>query len=714
MIRPTFMGFDIAKRGIMAAQKGLDISGQNLVNWDSDGYTRQRLEQVAVAPNVSATRYSYNRAGLAGQGVEINGISQTRDKFLDKRFREENAETGYYDKVNNLLGDIESTIDELKVNGDSGIRYSLKEMMDSLSTFSKDAYSETYANIVMNTFKNMAQTLQQLSMKLDNVASQQKFDLSVSVQDFNQLVQKLAAVNKSIGDDVGASLNPHFGPNELLDERNLLLDELSKYGEIEVRTNSDSTVTVTMNGHTVVDRAKYDQLEMFPDPNSELMHDSTVPVEVRWVSTNQQAEFKNGIIKGFTDFINGAGPAPGEGQTSKRGIPYYQAKLDTFAQTLADTVNGIIPDTTAPEIQAQKQRVDDLGAQEAALNSLTSLYSSLQKQYAALSPTDPDLTNKQNALEQQWQDAVAAYKYPDAGGTTHTLASPRLTGTATTTPFDAILGDPTANPPVAGTLTPGTQQYKDIEALRDSYLELDKKYAAANAAGDNTYMTSLQNKMDRLVADYNSLQYKTPTPDTGITGLSTVTVASNNLTAVQTAVNAELADLEPLKKPQVEKLDDMIANAPKKKLYGSIDGGPINAQNLTITDDWNGNPSYVISILDSKQNNALNQLINALNADKISFQSRGELVESTFSDYVTGYSTTLAEDKNYYYNRLEATTVLNNELQDRRDEVSGVVVDEEVANVMLYNKSLSAASRLMTALDEALDVLINRTGRVGL
>ena len=51
---------------------------------------------------------------------------------------------------------------------------------------------------------------------------------------------------------------------------------------------------------------------------------------------------------------------------------------------------------------------------------------------------------------------------------------------------------------------------------------------------------------------------------------------------------------------------------------------------------------------------------------------------------------------------------------DRRDEVSGVVVDEEVANVMLYNKSLSAASRLMTALDEALDVLINRTGRVGL
>ena len=269
---------------------------------------------------------------------------------------------------------------------------------------------------------------------------------------------------------------------------------------------------------------------------------------------------------------------------------------------------------------------------------------------------------------------------------------------------------------ITGTLIPGTQQYKDMEALKADFQELNKKYAAAQAAGDTTYMTSLQDKMDRLVKEYNDKGYQNTNIDTGITGLGGVNLADGaaGVTQVETAVNAELADVKALKQTHVEALDTMIANAPKKKLYGSIDGGPINAQNLTITDDWNGNPSYVISILDSKQNNALNQLINALNADKISFQSRGELVESTFSDYVTGYSTTLAEDKNYYYNRLEATTVLNNELQDRRDEVSGVVVDEEVANVMLYNKSLSAASRLMTALDEALDVLINRTGRVGL
>ncbi|MFR6147658.1 MAG: flagellar hook-associated protein FlgK, partial [Neglectibacter timonensis] len=96
-LRPTFMGFDVAKRGIMTAQKGIDITGQNLVNWDSAGYTRQRVEQVAVGVNPYTSRYGSNRIGTAGQGVDILGIGQTRDKFLDARFRELTSEASYYD-----------------------------------------------------------------------------------------------------------------------------------------------------------------------------------------------------------------------------------------------------------------------------------------------------------------------------------------------------------------------------------------------------------------------------------------------------------------------------------------------------------------------------------------------------------------------------------------------------------------------------------------
>ena len=98
MLRPTFLGFETAKRGLTAAQKGLDIAGQNLTNWDSAGYTRQRITQVALAPDSYRSRYATSKVGLAGQGVEITGIDQTRDVFLDKRFREENGDLGTTDR----------------------------------------------------------------------------------------------------------------------------------------------------------------------------------------------------------------------------------------------------------------------------------------------------------------------------------------------------------------------------------------------------------------------------------------------------------------------------------------------------------------------------------------------------------------------------------------------------------------------------------------
>ena len=64
MIRPTFLGFETAKKGINTAQKGLDITGHNLTNWDSVGYTRQRITQVSVAPDSFRNRYSSSKVGV--------------------------------------------------------------------------------------------------------------------------------------------------------------------------------------------------------------------------------------------------------------------------------------------------------------------------------------------------------------------------------------------------------------------------------------------------------------------------------------------------------------------------------------------------------------------------------------------------------------------------------------------------------------------------
>ena len=88
-------------------------------------------------------------------------------------------------------------------------------------------------------------------------------------------------------------------------------------------------------------------------------------------------------------------------------------------------------------------------------------------------------------------------------------------------------------------------------------------------------------------------------------------------------------------------------------------------------------------------------LADAITNSSHRFEPNGASFDGTFLDYVKNYVT------------------IQRNLEDNRDSVSGVVVDEEVSNMMLYNKSLSAASRLMTAMDEALDTIINKTGMVG-
>ena len=519
MLRPTFLGFETAKRGLTAAQKGLDIAGQNLTNWDSAGYTRQRITQVALAPDSYRSRYATSKVGLAGQGVEITGIDQTRDVFLDKRFREENGDLGYYGQAYTVLADIQASINEFNPDTDVGLRSCLLSLNEALQDFASNAYSETHANIVMTEFKNLTQTLQQISSKLQDSREQQIYDLEISVGDVNKKLQQIAGLNQTIMEDMAATQgNSYFGPNELLDQRNLLLDELSQYMDLQYENNADGTVTVTVNGQTVVSGSQYDKMELMENPE-------TGVVDLRWISSNESVNLTTGALKASVDYTNGRGPnLKNPGESTVKGFLYYQDKLNTFAQTLADTVNNIIPE-----------------------------------------------------LDEN--------------------------------------GDPVVD------------------------------------ADDNPVYRKLLGAYD---------------PASG-----------------------------------------------KVKLDQSI-----TADNISITDTWSKDPSYIIyqktgdGSADNEGKYAL-VLSQTLIDGTHGFDSNGEVFQGTFLDYVKGYVSTLAEDVSFAENRHTAASTVSNSLQDSRDQVSGVVVDEEVANVMLYQKSLSAASRLMTAMDEALDVLINKTGLVG-
>ena len=103
-------------------------------------------------------------------------------------------------------------------------------------------------------------------------------------------------------------------------------------------------------------------------------------------------------------------------------------------------------------------------------------------------------------------------------------------------------------------------------------------------------------------------------------------------------------------------------------------------------------------------------VLSMLNSMK---KTHAELGNKSFADYMNNVSTILANDSSSNINALKTNVTVLNSIQDSRDSISGVSLDEEASNMMTYLSAYNAASRLMTALDEALNTLISGTGLVG-
>ena len=200
------MGFETAKSGLNISQKGLDIVGNNLTNIDTAGYTRQRLDVTSIAPSSFSTRVATSRIGLTGQGVQALGVGQTRDEFLDKRFRDEYSTSGYYSQATSILSDIEYALGDaadVSLGGDV-FTQALRQIYESLNDFSGSPTSTPHANLVLSAFTNATQVLQMLDDKLNDVAEQQVYDLGLAVDDVNTILAQIAELNKAISQDATA------------------------------------------------------------------------------------------------------------------------------------------------------------------------------------------------------------------------------------------------------------------------------------------------------------------------------------------------------------------------------------------------------------------------------------------------------------------------------------------------------------------------------
>ncbi len=369
MLRATFAGFSVARGAMTASQKALDVTGQNISNVYTPGYTRQRLDQVSFASgygNYAVTNYTTH----IGNGVLVTGTSQIRDPYLDIQYRTQMANVGMSDAKASVLEELESVFDETMK---SAVKDAFSDLESKLLDLANSTGAELDDSIVRSSVQSLVNLFHSNATRLAEKRENVTKDFENSVKQANELMAKIAEYNKTIK---SSHILGHPAL-ELQDKRNDLLDELASYVPIQVnyrdeylnaaKTEKVDVLEVYMiqADGTKVKLIDHDQTGEFQAPVTtkaptandsftelKLKHlgnpDDNPPVpgemnisELAGANGDERKLYINGgTFAGTLNMLNSSGVFDGDATTEK-GLGYYEKAFDLMVDTFAQTLNKL-------------------------------------------------------------------------------------------------------------------------------------------------------------------------------------------------------------------------------------------------------------------------------------------------------------------------------------------------------------------------------------
>ncbi len=246
-MRSTFHGLETARRGMFTQQGALHTTGHNIANANTPGYTRQRVNFQQTTPYPSAAMNRPQIPGQVGTGVEAGTVQRIRESFLDVQYRNENNKAGYYESRSSALQKMEEIMNE---PSDAGLSVTLDRFWQSLQDLAVNPSNSGARSVVRQRGIAVAETFNFLSSSLSGIQTDLKNEINVMEKEINSIARQIHSINNQIGD-----IEPHgYLPNDLYDERDRLLDSLSKLVNIKVTpTQSGGNALAIAEGKFKVD-----------------------------------------------------------------------------------------------------------------------------------------------------------------------------------------------------------------------------------------------------------------------------------------------------------------------------------------------------------------------------------------------------------------------------------------------------------------------------
>lgn len=210
----------MGKSALNAFRLGMQTTGHNISNMNTEGYSRQRVVFASAQPEDLA------HVGQLGQGMYASTIERIRDEFLDFQFRDSQSALGYWEKINDLYDSIQNYISE---PNSTGLRASMDTFFSDMQALQRSPEDTSARRAVVEAANSIGQMLDNLISNFNTYNESINMEIKTAVDEANQMLHDLAAINQEIATAEALDQNA----NDLYDKRDLILDKLSKMMDIQ-------------------------------------------------------------------------------------------------------------------------------------------------------------------------------------------------------------------------------------------------------------------------------------------------------------------------------------------------------------------------------------------------------------------------------------------------------------------------------------------------
>ena len=299
----------IGRDALMTQQLAISVTGQNIANVNTPGYSRQRVNLVSTAiPSAE---------GSVGTGVKANGIARIYDQFLNSQINRDIQQKGTWEAQNQALQQTENIFTESSVDG---LSQNMSKFWNAWQDLSANSSGHAERKALADQSQTMAANIQDTYHSLDQIQKDMNGRITGAVDEINSLATQISNLNDNIAKMEGSGQSA----NDFRDQRDLLLNQLSEKINFTSSEGSDGRVTVTLgDGNKLVGNPPFGKLSTAANASGhpDLVWDSapTTPIN---------SSVSAGNLKGWLDVRDSL-------------VPGYKDSLDSLAQQIIQGVNTL-------------------------------------------------------------------------------------------------------------------------------------------------------------------------------------------------------------------------------------------------------------------------------------------------------------------------------------------------------------------------------------